>query len=174
MSDAGRPPLVRITWRAVFAFIFVDTLLTLAVIAAFVKVAYGAPEVPSPEAVAVRAVLDDQVTAWNRGDLDGFMAGYWKDDRLTFFSGGDITRGWQKTYDRYRKRYQSEGREMGRLEFREVQIESLGTEAAFARGRWQLTMKDGSTPNGLFTLFFRRIDGRWRIVHDHTSMAENK
>ena len=119
-------------------------------------------------------LLADQAEAWNRGDLDGFMAGYWKDDRLTFFSGGDITRGWQKTYDRYRKRYQSEGREMGRLEFREVQIESLGTDAAFARGRWQLTMKDASTPNGLYTLFFRRIDGRWRIVHDHTSMAENK
>ncbi|HEX4591767.1 MAG TPA: nuclear transport factor 2 family protein, partial [Gemmataceae bacterium] len=168
MGDSSQPPLVRITWRAVFTFLLVDTLLTAAVIAVFVKVAYGAPEPPSAEAVAVRAVLDAQVTAWNRGDLDGFMAGYWKDERLTFFSGDVITRGWQKTYERYRKRYQADGKEMGRLEFREVQIESVGTEAAFARGRWQLTMKDGSTPNGLFTLLFRRIDGQWRIVHDHT------
>ena len=133
----------------------------------------AAPTAPTPTE-AIRAVLDAQVAAWNRGDLDGFMAGYWKDDKLTFFSGDTITRGWQATMDRYRKRYQSEGREMGKLEFRGVEIDMLAGDAAVVRGRWHLTMKDGKTPNGLFTLLGRRINGDWRIVHDHTSAAETK
>jgi uncharacterized protein (TIGR02246 family) len=173
MSNTARLPLVRLTWHAVVAFLILDTVLTAAVIAAVVGLASGAPATP-PEAVAVRAILDAQVTAWNRGDLDGFMAGYWKDDALTFFSGDTITRGWQATYDRYRQRYQANGKEMGQLDFRDIDIQSLGGDAAVARGRWRLTMKDGKTPNGLFTLLFCRIDGHWRIVHDHTSMAEPK
>lgn len=175
MPDADRPPLVRLTWRAVFAVLLVDALLTAAVVAAVVSfVSAAPPAVPTAEELGVRAVLDAQVAAWNRGDLDGFMAGYWKDDRLTFYSGDAVTRGWQATYDRYRKRYQADGKEMGRLEFRDVQVEPIADVAALVRGRWRLTMKDGSTPNGLFTLLFRRFDGQWRIVHDHTSTGENK
>lgn len=152
MSDSTRPPLVRITWRAVFALIFIDALITTAVIVWFISSVTASPV--TPPADAVRVVLDSQVVAWNRGDLDGFMAGYWKDDRLTFFSGDTITQGWQATYDRYRKRYQSEGREMGKLDFRGVDVQLAGPDAAFVRGRWQLSMKDGKSPNGLFTLFF--------------------
>src|SRR5262245_33684684 len=80
-----------------------------------------------PDADAARQampkVLDDQTAAWNRGDLEGYMAGYWKSDDLTFFSGKDVTRGWKATLERYRKRYQSEGKEMGKVTFSEVQIE---------------------------------------------------
>jgi beta-aspartyl-peptidase (threonine type) len=118
---------------------------------------------------AVRAVLDAQVEAWNRGDLEAFMAGYWRSPDLVFQSGSTVTRGWQATLERYRKRYQSEGKEMGRLRFEELDLQPLGPDAVFIRGRWHLTMKDGSEPNGLFTLLARRIDGAWRIVHDHTS-----
>jgi uncharacterized protein (TIGR02246 family) len=169
MSD--RPPLVRLTWRMIIPFVLLDIVITTAVIVAIVSLASAAPP---PETADVRAVLDAQVTAWNRGDLDGFMAGYWKDDRLTFYSGDTVTRGWQATLDRYRKRYQADGKEMGRLQFRDVTLESLGENAAFARGSWHLTMKDDTTPNGLFTLLLKRIDGQWRIVHDHTSAAEKK
>jgi beta-aspartyl-peptidase (threonine type) len=171
MSETARPPLVRLKWRHVFAFLILDAILTAAVIAYFVNLAYGAPATTES---TVRAVLDAQENAWNRGDLVDFMTGYWKDDRLTFFSGDTITSGWQKTYDRYQQRYRADGKEMGRLSFSDIQIEPLGDTAAFVRGRWKLTMKDGKTPNGLFTLFFRRIDGNWRIVHDHTSVAESK
>ena len=125
-----------------------------------------APE-PSPEA-AVRQVLDAQVAAWNRGDLDGFMAGYWSSPDLTFFSGPDRTAGWQATLDRYRKRYKSEGKEMGRLTFSDVTVEMLGPDAALVRGGWRLEMSK-ETPSGLFTLIFRRLTEGWRIIHDHTS-----
>ena len=120
-------------------------------------------------AAAVRAVLDAQVEAWNRGDLERFMDGYWRSPDLVFQSGATVTRGWQATRERYRRRYQSEGKEMGRLRFEELDLQPLGPDAVFIRGRWHLTMKDGSEPNGLFTLLARRIDGEWKIVHDHTS-----
>jgi len=123
---------------------------------------------PNAEA-AVRAVLSRQVEAWNRGDLEGFMAGYWNSPDLVFQSGATLTRGWQATLKRYQRRYQAEGKEMGRLRFEGLDVQPLSPDAAFVRGRWHLTMKDGSQPGGLFTLLLRRIGGDWKIVHDHTS-----
>lgn len=117
---------------------------------------------------AVRAVLADQVSAWNRGDLAAFMAGYWNDPALTFYSGDAPTKGWRETRDRYVKRYQAEGKEMGRLAFDLHTVEILGADHAFVRGAWALVLKAGK-PNGLFTLIFRKLPEGWRIVHDHTS-----
>jgi len=125
-----------------------------------------------PGATAARSVLDAQVEAWNRGDLEGFMATYWRSPDLVFCSGGTVTRGWDETLARYRKRYQSEGREMGRLRFDGIEVIPLGEDAALARGAWRLVMTDGKEPHGLFTLLLRRLDGAWRIVHDHTSSGE--
>ena len=125
-----------------------------------------------PGATAARSVLDAQVEAWNRGDLEGFMATYWRSPDLVFCSGSTVTRGWDETLARYRKRYQSEGREMGRLRFDGIEVIPLGEDAALARGAWRLVMTDGKEPHGLFTLLLRRLDGAWRIVHDHTSSGE--
>lgn len=125
----------------------------------------------NPE-TAVRQVLEQQQAAWNSHDLNGFMKGYWNSPDLTFFSGAKKTSGWQATLERYQKTYQSEGREMGKLEFSELNIQPLGSKAAFVRGEWHLTMSDGKTPHGVFTLVFRNFSGGWKIVHDHTSAAE--
>jgi ketosteroid isomerase-like protein len=121
---------------------------------------------------AVERVLTTQQEAWNRHDLEGFMAGYWNSPELTFFSGAKQNLGWQATMDRYRATYASPGHEMGKLEFSGLRIEILGTDAAFVRGVWLLTMSDGKTPHGLFTLVFRKFPDGWKIVHDHTSAAE--
>src|SRR5262249_16879518 len=83
-----------------------------------------------------RRVLDDQVKAWNRGDLEGFMAGYWKSPELTFSSGGDQTKGWQATFDRYRKRYQTGGAEMGTLSFSGLAIDPPRPGSAFGARAW--------------------------------------
>jgi len=91
---------------------------------------------------------------------------------LTFFSGAKIYSGWQSTLERYRKTYQSEGREMGKLEFSDLKIEALAPDAALVRGAWHLTMSDGKTPHGWFTLVFRKFPDGWKIIHDHTSAAE--
>ncbi|HZW79027.1 MAG TPA: nuclear transport factor 2 family protein [Candidatus Deferrimicrobiaceae bacterium] len=120
----------------------------------------------------VEHVLLTQQEAWNRHDLEGFMAGYWNSPELTFFSGAKENHGWQATMDRYRATYASPGHEMGRLEFSSLRIEMLSAYAAFVRGSWQLTMSDGKTPHGLFTLVFRKFPDGWKLVHDHTSAAE--
>ena len=125
---------------------------------------------PDPEAdTGVRAVWAAQVEAWNRGDLDGFMAGYWESPDLVFFSNGTTTRGWQETLDRYRSRYQADGRQMGTLDFPELDILTLGPEAAMARGRWRLKMPDGTESSGMTSVIFRKLPEGWRIVHDHSS-----
>lgn len=125
---------------------------------------------PEPALKEIRAVLDLQVQAWNRGDLEGFMQGYWRSPALTFFSGGTTVAGWEETLGRYRNRYQSAGNEMGKLEFLDMKIELLGPTAAFVRGRFNLKMSSGES-GGLFTLTFRKIGGGWKIIHDHTSTA---
>jgi beta-aspartyl-peptidase (threonine type) len=123
---------------------------------------------PTEVEKAIRAVLDAQVVAWNGGDIEGFMEGYWRSPKLTFSSGSDITRGWDATLQRYKKKYQSEGAEMGKLTFRDLEIEPLGPEAALVRGRWQL-VRTKDKPGGVFSLILRKLPEGWRIVHDHTS-----
>jgi len=117
----------------------------------------------------VRAVLDAQVEAWNRGDLESFMDGYLRGPETVFVSGDNVVRGWQTVLDRYKKTYDSREK-MGTLAFSELEITSIGRDAAVALGRWQLT-RAGDTPHGRFTLIFRRTAQGWRIVHDHTSSA---
>jgi ketosteroid isomerase-like protein len=120
----------------------------------------------------IEQVLHMQQDAWNRHDLDAFMSGYCNSPELTFFSGGQERHGWQETMDRYKARYASPGHEMGKLEFSSLRVEMLAADAAFVRGEWHLTMPDGSTPHGLFTLVFKKFTDGWKIVHDHTSAAE--
>ena len=124
------------------------------------------------EQAAIKHVLLTQQDAWNHHDLDRFMAGYWNSPELTFFSGAKQTAGWQATLDRYRAAYNSPGHEMGTLEFSNLRIEMLGPEAAFVRGEFHLTMPDGKTPHGLFTLVFRKFPDGWKIIHDHSAAAE--
>src|SRR5229473_673802 len=105
----------------------------------------------------IKHLLVSQVEAWNRGKLDAFMQGYWHSPDLTFFSGATVTRGWEPTLLRYRQRYQAEGKEMGKLEFQDLNIDLLSRRSAVVTGRWQLTMSDGKQPHGLFTLIFKRL-----------------
>lgn len=116
----------------------------------------------------VRAVLEAQAAAWNKGDLEGFMEGYWHSPKLSFSSGSEVTRGWDATIERYKKKYRSGDAEMGKLTFSDLEIEPLGPDAAFVRGRWQL-VRSKDKPGGVFTLIFRKFPEGWRIVHDHTS-----
>ena len=128
----------------------------------------------SPPADAIRHLLVAQSEAWNRGDLEAFMNGYWRSPDLTFFSGANVANGWQAALERYQRRYQGTGKEMGHLEFQDLNINVLSPDAAFVRGKWELTMSDGKKPHGLFTLILKNMQNGWHIVHDHTSSAEEK
>ena len=127
----------------------------------------------------IRAVLDAQAVAWNKGDLDGFMTGYWNDEKLTFISGGGIAQGWKATKARYEKRYKADGKEMGKLTFSELKVESLSPTTALVLGRFELAFekeKDDKkkTARGRFTLIVKKFPDGWKVVHDHTSAEEMK
>jgi ketosteroid isomerase-like protein len=115
----------------------------------------------------ILVVMDNQVSAWNRGDVDGFMKGYWNSPKLIFVSGDNVTRGWQPTLDRYKKNYDSKEK-MGKLEFKEVELNILSPDAAVVLGSWHLA-RDKDEPHGKFTLVFRKFPEGWCIIMDHTS-----
>ncbi len=138
-----------------------------------------APARAADEDKDVRAVLDAQVVAWNKGDLDGFMDGYWNDEKLSFISGGDITAGWKATKARYEKRYKAEGKEMGKLTFSELHVEVLSPTAAMMRGKFEVVFekeKDEKkkVARGRFTLILKKLPDGWKITHDHTSAETPK
>lgn len=118
---------------------------------------------------AIRAELDEQVAAWNRGDLKGYMNGYWHSPELTFFAGSRESSGWEAAYQRYRAAYPGRDKTMGRLEYSNLRVAVLSPETAFVRGGWQLTLKDGSQRRGLFTVVLRKFSEGWLIIHDHSS-----
>jgi uncharacterized protein (TIGR02246 family) len=115
---------------------------------------------------AIRAVLDAQAAAWNRGDVDGYMEGYAKSDD-TMFVGTDVTHGWKKVRDRYKAKYSSRAK-MGTLVFSDLDLRALGNDDVIVTGAWKLT-RAADTPHGRFTLIFHRRAEGWRIVYDHSS-----
>ncbi len=139
-----------------------------AIILGFTSVVAEEPK--SDAASGIQSVLHAQQDAWNRGDIDAFMSGYWRSDKTVFVSGDEVTRGWQKVLDRYKAKY-SDRAKMGTLTFSEIEITSLSTDSAVALGSWKLK-RDNDEPHGRFTLVFRRFPDGWKIVHDHTSAAE--
>src|SRR5262245_47945679 len=118
---------------------------------------------------AIRAVMEAQQAAWNRGDIEGFMDGYERAETTTFVSGDEITRGWQTVLNRYKQRYSSP-EAMGTLSFSELDIQPISPSYALADGRWQLN-RAGDSPHGRFTLLFRETSSGWRIIHDTTTSA---
>lgn len=119
--------------------------------------------------VAVRAVIDAQRDAWNRGDVPGYMDGYARSANTVFVSGDEVTHGWQTVLDRYKNNYDSREK-MGTLTFSDLEITPIGNDAAVVLGRWHL-QRAKDQPHGRFTLIFRKTKQGWRIVHDHTSSA---
>lgn len=115
----------------------------------------------------IRKVMDNQVKAWNSGDIEGFMEGYWKSDQMKFVSGDNVARGWQAALDRYKKNYDSRAK-MGVLSFSDLEITVLSKNSATVLGNWALR-RETDNPKGKFTLIFRKFKDGWKIVHDHTS-----
>ena len=120
-------------------------------------------------AAEVRAVLNTQVDAWNRGDIPGFMNGYHRSTRTVFISGDNVTHGWQTVLENYQKNYNSREK-MGTLTFSDLDIDIMSNDIAVATGSWRLK-RANDEPHGKFTLIFRKTRAGWKIVRDHTSSA---
>jgi ketosteroid isomerase-like protein len=114
----------------------------------------------------ILAVMDMQEQAWSDGNIDAFMMGYLKSDSLMFVGKNGIKYGWQTTLDNYKKSYPDKAA-MGKLEFEVLKLE-VNEDAAYMLGKWSLIRKEDN-PNGFFTLYWKKINGSWKITIDHTS-----
>jgi len=114
----------------------------------------------------IRSVLDRQVAAWNEGNIEKFMDGYWKSDSVQFI-GSQMTMGWKNTLEGYKKRY-PDRESMGTLRFELLQLQPLAPDAYLVTGKYFLIRKKDN-PQGIFTLLFRKKKGKWVVVYDHTS-----
>ena len=117
--------------------------------------------------MAIRKVLDTQLKSWNSGNIDNFMEGYWQNDSLMFVGKSGITYGWQQTLDNYKKHY-PDTVAMGKLTFRLLELKPLSSFYYFVIGKWDLQRSAGNL-GGYFTLLFKKINGEWLIVTDHSS-----
>jgi ketosteroid isomerase-like protein len=114
----------------------------------------------------IRAIMDHQVNEWNKGNVEGFMSGYWKSENMTFQSGNKRLNGYGALSAMYKKNYA--GAKMGKLTFKDIVIKPLGKNIYIVLGRWNVKT-EASEKEGLFTLIIRKIKNQWKIIHDHSS-----
>ena len=127
---------------------------------------------PGAVTLDLQDVLNEQVDAWNRGDIEGFMDYYWRSEDLDFISGDTVLRGWQATLERYKRKYPTK-EAMGWLDFDDLQVTAMGEDEAQVTGRWRIRAGRKISRGG-FELKFRRIEGRWLIARDHTTSDDPK
>jgi len=148
-------------------------ILLLAVAAVSPTAAQGAAQKAGPRAAdrtAITAVLNAQQAAWNRGDVDAFLVGYWPSPELTFSGSGGIARGFEGVRARYKKNYPDRAA-MGELAFSDLEFRFLGRDAALVLGKWHLKREKGDV-GGVFSLVWQRFPEGWKIIHDHTSAVD--
>lgn len=133
----------------------------------FSFVAFAQQKSASPDKTAIQKLLGNQKKAWNEGNLEGYMDGYWKNDSLTFIGKRGVTKGWKETLENYKKSYPDKTA-MGKLEFQLLSIKVLGKDIAYVIGKWELKRTAGDL-SGHFTLLLRKINNKWVIVSDHSS-----
>ena len=120
----------------------------------------------------INEVLSAQQAAWNHGDLDAFLVGYWRSPELTFSGGNGVSRGWDGVLARYKKSYPDHAA-MGQSDFSGLEFRFLGPDAALVLGQWHLKRESGDI-GGVFTLVWQKFPDGWKIIHDHTSAVGAK
>lgn len=138
-------------------------IIILAAILLFSQSSYA----QSSDEKEILAILDRQTAAWNRGDIDAFMVGYWESDSLMYIGKSGVTYGYKPTLLTYKRNY-SDTAKMGKLRFTILHVNRLSADHFFVVGKWHLTRNIGDA-GGHYTLIFRKINGRWVIVSDHSS-----
>lgn len=142
-------------------------LLSILLVFSEARLLAKAAESHEADRTAIQSVLSAQQAAWNRGDIDAFLAGYWHSPELTFSGSNGVSRGWDGVLARYKKNYPDRAA-MGELNFSDLEFRFLGVDAALVLGKWHLKREKGDI-GGVFTLVWQHFPEGWKIIHDHTS-----
>jgi ketosteroid isomerase-like protein len=134
----------------------------------FLYLFYGCSENSfEKDKIAIKKIMDQQSQCWSNGDIDGFMNGYWKSDSLRFLGRKGLTKGWQATLDNYKKSYPDK-QTMGKLKFTHISFEPLNNTQMFVVGKWSLE-REKDTLRGYYSILWRKFDGQWKVIFDHSS-----
>ncbi len=115
----------------------------------------------------ITAIMQKQEDCWNTGDLECFMEGYWHSDQLVFIGKSGPKYGWDTTLENYQTSY-PDRKTMGKLKFDLLKIDVISYQTSFVIGKWTLKREIGDL-SGHFTLLWKKIEGQWTIVADHSS-----
>lgn len=121
----------------------------------------------SKDEAVIRKLLSDQTVAWNNGDVENFMKGYWRNDSLMFIGQSGVTYGWTNTLNNYKRNY-PDASAMGKLSFDILVVKKLSKEYYQVVGKWHLKRTIGDL-SGHYTLLLKKIDREWVIIADHSS-----
>lgn len=138
------------------------------IIFTFIASSIFAQTISESERTKIFEALENQRIAWNNGDLEGYMNGYWNSDSLKFIGKRGVQYGWNATLENYRKGYPTK-EAMGKLSFEVISLEGVGNDSAFMIGKWKLDYPNKPSVEGHFTLLYRKINGEWLVVADHSS-----
>jgi uncharacterized protein (TIGR02246 family) len=152
----------RLRWVAAAGLVFLTFHL-----AAVRRLAAHSNDERSGDRDAITTVLNAQQAAWNHGDVEAFLTGYWRSPELTFSGSNGVSRGWDGVLARYKKNYPDRAA-MGQLDFSDLEFRFLGPDCALVLGRWHLT-RERDEIGGVFSLVWQRFPDGWKIIHDHTS-----
>ena len=152
--------------KLLFSFFFLSTTLLYAQ-SKTARLPAGQAGPAGGNELTIREILEKQTNAWNRGDIEEFMKGYWENDSLMFIGKSGVTYGWSNTLKNYKKNY-PDTVAMGKLAFTLIEVKKLSKEYYHVTGKWFLKRSIGDI-GGHYTLLFRKINGRWVIISDHSS-----
>ena len=89
-----------------------------------------------------------------------------KSEELQFIGSNGITYGWETTLANYKKSYPTK-EDMGVLNFEILEITFLSKNVYSVVGKYFVNRSKGKL-EGVFSVIFKKIDGQWRIVSDHS------
>lgn len=143
-------------------------ILTLCISAWLCATQTFSQNLPQKDTDMIMTILESQETAWNNGDIDAFMEGYWNSDSLSFVGSRGLTRGWTTTLSNYKESYPDRST-MGKLVFKVLHLRKLQSKTAYMVGSWTLIRPEKGDIGGHFSLVWKKIKGSWKIVADHSS-----
>lgn len=119
------------------------------------------------DVTAIKSVMDKQAECWSKGDIEGYMKGYWESDSLRFLGRSGLTKSWKSTINNYKKSYPNPSA-MGMLKFTHISFEPLGDKKMFVVGKWAL-YREKDTLSGYYSLVWEKFDDGWKVIFDHTN-----